>query len=113
MGGLKYEPSFFVLKEKGLAMEQGKGITTGKKNMLTPQEVAAELSISLPTVYNLLARGQLRAVNLSAKNSRRLYRVPRAALVEFLDRRTVPGPVEVPCARHAKVTLPIRNFLRL
>ena len=53
-----------------------------ERALITPQEVAEMLSVSRSTVYALVQRGELPAVR-----SRRGFRVPAAAVQEWVRRR--------------------------
>jgi excisionase family DNA binding protein len=84
--------------------------TDGTLSMLTPQQVAGELGISVGAVYNLIHAGTLPAVDLATKG-RGCYRVKRQWLDEFLDRRRVPSVA--PVRRREKKTVAVRDYLGL
>jgi excisionase family DNA binding protein len=52
-------------------------------NLLTLQQVAAELNVSVKTIRGLIRVGLLKCVKINA----RLWRVRRAALEQFIARR--------------------------
>lgn len=52
------------------------------KLLLSSREAAALLSVSLRTVESLIARGEVRSILIG-----RCRRVPRTALVEFIESR--------------------------
>ena len=59
--------------------------------LLTPKEVRPLLKVSLPTVYNLVDRGQLPAVIWDAPNSvgkkkQRTIRIKRSDVFDFIER---------------------------
>jgi excisionase family DNA binding protein len=48
--------------------------------MLYPEEAAAELSVGISTLYQLIRKGKVRAVRIGKK----CLRVPREALTEYV-----------------------------
>lgn len=76
-----------------MATEKGPHPTEGTR-LLTPAAVAAELNVSLDTVYNLIRAGDIQAVSLAPSNKPRLkelYRIRREWIDEFVNRRLVVG----------------------
>lgn len=69
---------------------------TQSTNLLTPEDVAAELKVTAEQVRNLIRHGQLAAVNVGAGKKRPLYRITRQGLQDFLSRRYQPGPAVRP-----------------
>lgn len=58
-----------------------------QRDWLTPPTIARELGINSSKVCELIASGELRAVNLSLRTRPR-WRVSRADLNDFLQRRS-------------------------
>jgi excisionase family DNA binding protein len=77
--------------------------------LLTPDEVAAELRLSRSAVYALCEAGKLR--HLRAGVNRGRIRIPRRALAEYLNQAEAAPPVIEP--RRTR-TAPVRgaDFLR-
>ena len=76
-----------------MATEKGPHATEGTR-LLTPAAVAAELNVSLDTVYNLIRAGDIKAVSLAPSDKPRLkelYRIRREWIDEFVSRRLVEG----------------------
>jgi excisionase family DNA binding protein len=76
-----------------MATEKGSYATEGTR-LLTPAAVAAELNVSLDTVYNLIRAGDIQAVSLAPSDKPRLkglYRIRREWMDEFVTRRLVAG----------------------
>ncbi|MEN6424636.1 MAG: helix-turn-helix domain-containing protein [Phycisphaerales bacterium] len=76
-----------------MATEQEPHAIEGTR-LLTPAAVAAELNISLDTVYNLIRAGDIQAVSLAPSDKPRLkglYRIRREWIDEFVTRRLVVG----------------------
>lgn len=63
-------------------------MTTTSRQMLTTEDVAAELVISTEQVRRLIRRGELAAVNLASVR-RPNYRISRAALDQYLSDHAV------------------------
>ena len=61
--------------------------------LLTIPEAAAELKCHRDTVYQLIAAGQLKAVDIAVRvGTRTKTRVRRDDLIEFIDTRTRTAP---------------------
>lgn len=74
-----------------MAKEQGPHAVE-RTRLLTPAAVAAELNVSLDTVYNLIRAGDIQAVSLAPSDKPRLkelYRIRREWIDEFVNRRLV------------------------
>lgn len=56
--------------------------------MLTKQQAATRLGVSLSTVKRLIATGDLEAFNAAPKDSRRLVRITPEAIDRFISRRS-------------------------
>lgn len=63
-----------------------KEVTNMEKELLTAREVQQILGLGLSKVYDMMARGELPTLRVG-----RLIRVPRQALDEWMDARTVPA----------------------
>jgi excisionase family DNA binding protein len=64
--------------------EEGRGVlppTSDTTLLVTPEEAARRLSVGRTTLYELLARGELRSVSVG-----RCRRIPVAELTAFVDR---------------------------
>lgn len=64
----------------------GRHGVTAPESLLTPQDVAAQLCVSVATVYRLINGLELRSVRIG-----RSIRVSCHAVNEYLDRQTVHG----------------------
>ena len=65
-------------------------VQAGEPRALTPQQVADLLACSLDHTYRLIEERRLAAVNLAlARQTRKLYRIPLAAVQRFLQDATV------------------------
>jgi len=63
--------------------------------LLSPTTVARQLGLRDATIYSLIRRGELRAVDLAAKRGGRpRFRIPAEAIEEFLLKRTVTPAVK-------------------
>lgn len=60
--------------------------------LLTPEETAERLRVSVEQVRCLIRKGQIAAINVGSGEKRPLYRITEHALHDFLDRRWQPGP---------------------
>lgn len=58
--------------------------------MFVDEELAAMLRLSADGVINLIDDGALLAVNISNQHSKRHFRIPKAALIEYLKRKGIP-----------------------
>lgn len=76
-----------------------------EKEFLTPPDVARMLDVSPDKVISWCRTGELRAVNMAASLATRpRYRIKRADLEAFLERRTIGPPP--PRARRRRKTEP-------
>lgn len=78
---------------------------TGAKWM-SPPAIAKQLGVTPEKVTGLIRSGEIAAVDIASKGSRRpRFRVSPEALEVFLDRRRVVPPVPIVRTRRAKQTI--------
>jgi len=78
------------------------------EQLLTPDDVAAQLQVTSEQVRSLIRKRQLTAINISVGKKRPLYRITSKALAIFLDQRCQPsGPAQ---SRHFRRPDPTPDF---
>jgi len=87
-------------------------------DLLTVEEIAAELKISKSVVYRLIRNGKLKAFDLADGNSKIArkghYRITRLSLNQFLESKKVkPLPNQVTCQSHSRRLPKVKNHLGL
>ena len=82
------------------------------EELLTPADVAKALRVKkLETIYRLISRGKIRAVDVSTGTGRPRWRIPPEALRAFLrDRAVSPPASEAPRKRKAATTVATQYF---
>lgn len=52
--------------------------------MLSPQDVASALNVTVSTIYGLIQTGRMSALNVATTNRRPHYRLPRASVLRYI-----------------------------
>ncbi len=67
------------------------GFELPRSNSLTIGQVAQTLTITEQAIHNLIHANELDATNIASSSKRKSWRITRASLVDFINRRTT-GP---------------------